>query len=117
MSDADSPLVAPFGQRRYRPHGERRLRGEDLVQTAAQQVLATGLLGDGSAFTPGIPVWTVEAADELVDAFVKQPDEGSGSFLVKLKDQLAGCSDTALQLAAELQYLTILPLSDMKPEK
>lgn len=103
-----------IGQRNLRPHGERERLGELVVQEAAARVLAAGLGGDDSAFTPGRPVWTAANAAELVAAFVDKPDLGAGNFLVKLESQLAGCSPHALQLAAELQYLTVLPLHDMK---
>ena len=103
-----------IGQRRLRPHGERENRGELIVQEAAAKVLGAGLGGDASAFTPGRAVWTMATARELVAAFVDKPDLGAGTFLGKLESQLEGCSPQALQLAAELQYLTVLPLLDMK---
>ncbi len=86
------------------------------MQEAAQRVLAVGLGADDSVVTPGVPVWSLETAEELVAAFVDRPDAGTGTFLVKLREQLAGVSPRALQLAAELQYLTLLPLADRTPD-
>ncbi len=103
-----------IGQRALRPHGERANRGELLVQRAAATVLAAGLDGD-SAFIPGEPVWTTGAADELAAAVA--PDPGKAPYLQKLQTALEGCSMAALHLAAELQYLSFLPLHDMKGEK
>lgn len=105
-----------IGERPRREHGTRNQRGEQKVQSAAAIVLRRGVVEGDSAFTPGLPVWTAPAAAELERAFVDNPDLGPGSFLEKLRGQLAGCSPTALQLAAELQYLSVLPLSDLKVE-
>jgi 5-methylcytosine-specific restriction enzyme B len=104
---------AQVGQRPVRIHGNRDARGEEAIEVAAASVLAAGLLADGSAFTPGRAVWTAAAASELVEAFVKSPDAGRGDFVSKLRRQVGDCSPEAIQLLAELQFLTILPLSDM----
>ncbi|WP_432984101.1 McrB family protein [Dactylosporangium sp. CA-233914] len=81
---------------------------ELLVYTAADDVLKAGLANDGSAFTPGRAVWTAAAADALVAAFVEQRDAGQGSFVGKLRGQLAGVAPEAIQLMAELIYLHLL---------
>lgn len=44
------------------------------------------------------------AAEELVDRVVKQADGGAGTFSSKLEGQLAGVSEDAVQVAAELLY-------------
>jgi len=72
---------------------------------------------DDSVFTPGSPVWTVDAASELEVSFVQRPDESGKSFEQKLDDQLAGVSDAAIQLFAELWALSLAPLNDYKPDK
>lgn len=117
MSNPGSLDAVAIGQRAVRVHGARDQRGEEAIQQAAAQVLAAGLLSDGSAFTPDRSVWTPAAAAELVKAFVASPDAGSGDFVTKLHRQVGECSPAAVQLVAELQYLTILPLSDMTGEK
>ncbi|WP_433213246.1 AAA family ATPase [Dactylosporangium sp. CS-047395] len=81
---------------------------EELVYQAARRVLEAGLAEDGSAFTPGRPVWTAEAAEALYAAFVQQPDAGRGSFVDKLAGQLAGAPPAAIQLMAELIYLHLV---------
>ncbi len=109
--------MAAIGERPVRFHvPELERRAEERIQQAAQAVLAT-CLGGGSAFTPGVRLWGPGPAAELHEHFVEKPNTGPGTFLTKLKSQIAGCSDTAVQLAAELQYLTILPLHDMTPDK
>ena len=81
-----------IGERPRREHGNRNQRGEEKVQEAAATVLKLGLVDGHSAFTPGSPVWTAEAAAELERAFVDKPDLGPRSFPEKLRSQLAGCS-------------------------
>src|SRR5436190_4895649 len=108
---------APIGQRPIRIHGDREPRGEAAIEEAAARVLAAGLLQDGSAFTPGRAIWTAAAARELSEAFVDAPEVGSGDFLSKLRRQTEDCAPETLQLVAELQYLTILPLMDLSGPK
>ncbi|MFI5905973.1 McrB family protein [Dactylosporangium sp. NPDC051541] len=81
---------------------------EEPVYAAARKVLQAGLAADGSAFTPGQPVWTAAAADALHTALAGQPDTAHGSFETKLKAQLYGLGPDAIQLMAELFYLHLL---------
>ena len=83
------------------------------VEAAARQVFSA-LWGRDSAFTPGVPIWTAAHAEELVEHFVSQIDVSGASFDDKLAKQLAGVSDGAIQLFAELYYLDLLPLADYK---
>ncbi|MDS2171339.1 AAA family ATPase [Nesterenkonia sp. CL21] len=73
------------------------------------------IIAADSVFSPGTPVWTSEAAQELKAAFVDRPDVGSRSFEEKLAAQLHGVSDTAVQLFAELWCLSLAPLADYAP--
>ncbi len=59
----------------------------------------------GSLFTPGVPIWTTATLTELKQRFIDQPDESDTTFEVKLTKQLAGASDAALQLMAEMLYI------------
>jgi 5-methylcytosine-specific restriction protein B len=81
---------------------------EKMIYDCASRVLAAGLGADDSAFTPGRPVWTAQAAETLRRAFVDQPDYGRGSFVKKLGGQLATAEPAAIQLMAELIYLHLL---------
>src|SRR5680860_1234305 len=83
------------------------------VEAAAHEVF-NALWGRDSAFTPGVPIWTADHAEELVEHFVDQPDVSGASFDDKLAKQLASVSDGAIQLFAELYYLDLLPLGDYK---
>ena len=65
-----------------------------------------------SVFTPGQEVWSLANSQELERAFVDRPDLGARSFDQKLKDQLSGASDGALQLFAEVWCLSLAPLAD-----
>jgi hypothetical protein len=58
---------------------------------------------------PGQPVWTAGHTEELYREFVLRPLVGGGSFLGKLSQQLRGSPAVAIQLAAELMYLHLVP--------
>ena len=87
-----------------------------LVHRASHYIETDCLRQDGSLLTPGQPIWTLAHAEELHTHFVQAPDESKRAFRVKLHDQLSHCSPGAIQLAAELLYVNVLPLADQKPE-
>lgn len=74
---------------------------------AAEQWRNRALIDDRSLFS-GEPMNGAAAAQELVEAFVEQPDLGAGTFYEKLETQLATVSADAVQLAAELMYVYYL---------
>src|SRR5690606_34549052 len=76
----------------------------EVVRTVAERCL----LDDGSLFTPGARVWTVENFESLRRHFVDRPDEGSERYIDKLRGQLSGASDDAIQLMAELHFVHLL---------
>ncbi|MFN8035394.1 MAG: AAA family ATPase [Acidimicrobiia bacterium] len=86
----------------------RRRTGDPVVYDAMQVVIDNGLRQDGSAFTPGVAVWTAEQFAALRRFFTEQPDLGKDSYIQKLKGQLAGANDPAIQLMAELHYVHLL---------
>lgn len=59
-------------------------------------------------------VWTADSAALLLRHFVDSPDEGSRSFLQKLKDQLSGISRAAGQLFEELAWLHLVVAAPTK---
>ena len=67
----------------------------------------------GSLFTPGVPIWTIANLTELKQRFIDQPDESATTFEVKLAKQLAGASDAALQLMAEMLYVYYMVADQM----
>jgi len=86
---------------------------DEALYLAARQVLDSGLGEDGSAFTPGRPVWTASVVADLTARFVDAPLLGSDSFIVKLSGQLAGAPLETVQLAAELLYFHLLAPVDI----
>ncbi len=62
-------------------------------------------------------LWTSDNVDYLVTHFVKNPEEGAGTFLEKLEYQLALAPGSAKQLAAEMFWVMYLyPVaSSMQP--
>lgn len=75
------------------------------IEAAGRELIDAGLLRGGSAFTPGHAVWTSESLAELKAAYVDQPGISGASFEDKLSKQLAGATDAAIQLFAEIFYL------------
>lgn len=78
------------------------------MYTAMRVVIDNGLRADGSAFTPGAAIWTADNFNTLHRHFIDQPDLGSDIYLKKLKGQLGGASDPAIQLMVELHYVYLL---------
>lgn len=87
--------------------------GHEIVEYAARTVIDAGLGRGDSAFTPGRPIWSAESTQALFEAFVDHPVAGGESFLGKLRQQLADAPPDAIQLAAELLYLNVLPLNNV----
>lgn len=82
------------------------------VYAAAQRFVDAALRSDDSLFTPGRPIWTTANIDELYRRLVEQPDEGSGSFEEKLRQQLAGAPPEVYQFTGELIYLHLLVIRE-----
>lgn len=84
------------------------------VLSAAQQWIADALIGGGSIFS-GARLWTSDGLDELRRQFTDSPDEGGGSFYVKLEGQMQGASPAAIQLMAEMLWALMLFQTNIKP--
>ena len=82
------------------------------VEAVAARILNECLIQDGSLLTPGVAIWTSELLAELHTHYVAAPDVSAKSFGDKLEIQLAGVSDHARQLFAELYVLNLLPVSE-----
>lgn len=80
---------------------------------AADRFRGAALTTDGSLFTPSRQVWTAAAAEDLYRRFNQRPDTSGDRFDVKLRRQLAGASDTTLQLMAELIFVHFLVVDDI----
>lgn len=77
----------------------------EQVYAVANEIRAVCIRDLGSLLTPSEPVWTSEAAGELVAHFLDAPDTGGGSFVEKLRTQLAEASPSAVRLMAELAVI------------
>lgn len=80
-----------------------RWRNESLLK-------GESLFGSGS-------IWNLDALAELEEFFVKNPDEGTGSFFEKLESQIASASPEAKQLAAEITWVMLLCVANISPQK
>jgi 5-methylcytosine-specific restriction enzyme B len=92
--------------------------GEPAVRRVAGRILADGLRAGGSAFSASHQAWAAGSVDELHAAVVSQDSfaAGSDSFDSRLQGRLAGCSDTAILLCAEILALQMLPVADLKQD-
>lgn len=86
--------------------------GASDVESAARVIFERGWQADGALFSEGQAIWTSSQANELHENFVLRPDVSGDDFMTKFRAQLEPASDGARQLAAELLYLNLLPLSD-----
>lgn len=84
--------------------------GAAPVVEAAQRVFRGGLLSGVASFAPSMVAWNRETAGDLRARFVERPDTSSDTFLVKLRRQLDGVPDETIVLAAELLYVSLVPL-------
>ncbi len=73
------------------------------------------LLEDGSVLSPNLNLWTAAHLAELDAHFVRNLDEGEGSYLDKLQAQLAPASPEARALMAELHWLHLLVTVSVSP--
>jgi 5-methylcytosine-specific restriction protein B len=96
---------------RYNPHHQTA-----ALYSAAQQWLEQSLIGEMSVFTGAPSLWTSLYLDEIDLRFVRNLDEGSGSFIEKLNEQLAGGTPECRQLMAELMWVLGLSPSNIGPE-
>lgn len=82
--------------------------GADLIYPVAEQFVESCLRTDGSLFTPGAPIWSLEVIRDFKQRFADAPD-GSGSFMDQFEGQLNGAPASTVQLAAEMLYVYLLP--------
>lgn len=76
----------------------------------------TCLIEDSSLFTPDKSVWTPSTVADFYKRFVEAPDEGAGSFAEKLDDQLKGASPETIQFTAELLFVHLLGVMDIRQD-
>ncbi len=90
--------------------------GTEPILEAADEWKRRSLIHDQSMFTDE-SLWVPQYIAELDRDFVQKPDLGDRSFMEKLRDQLAGTSGHAKQLAAELLWVMALFPNNMGRDK
>ena len=88
--------------------------GADKIYDAARAWVDSALRSDGSLFTPGKRIWTLEGLAKLRTQFLDRPDGSSDKFYVKLKRQLEGSPPEVYQLMAEVLFVHFLISGNMK---
>lgn len=81
--------------------------GTEQVLHAASTWRDRCLLRDGGMLSDE-PLWTITNLSQLERFFINDPREGPGTFLGKLRDQLAPSDAKAKRLAAELIWVMML---------
>ena len=88
--------------------------------TATDHIRKTALESFDCLFTPERNLWTLQNLMRFHVLFVEGFDDGQGSFLEKLRNQLREADDDVIQLSAELvytqQYFTTLTGPEKKIE-
>jgi len=80
-----------------------------IVYAAIEIVVEQIFHKDGSLFRPDQPIWTEANLRLLNERFIDTPAKAPGqNFIERLKDQLAGASDTIYQLMGELLYAHVV---------
>ena len=88
--------------------------GADKILAAAERWKNVALLNDGSVFSDR-QLWTLDGMETLETHFIKNLDEGQGSYWEKLRLQLEKTSPSVKQLAAEMNWLMLLCPSNIQP--
>lgn len=81
---------------------------------AAGEWRERALLNNGSVLSEN-SLWQLPHLEALEKYFIAQPDEGEGSFLEKLKEQLKSTAGDVKKLAAEMLWLMFLCPSNIGP--
>jgi len=90
--------------------------GRDAVERAAQAVFQRCWVEDGSVFSTGVAIWTPAHLEEIDRSEVGRTRLADTNFIDNLRSQSTTVSDGARQLVAELLYLQVLPLVNIKGE-
>ena len=83
------------------------------IYDAAERFVDQYLRTDGSMFSPGVVVGSLENVNDLHHRFNAQPDAGAASFLDKFEVQLDEADDSVVQLAAELVFVHLIFADDI----
>ena len=86
-------------------------KDEEAIRSAALLFVERGLLQGDSVFAPGRAVWDRAPVEELRSVFIDAPDTDAGTFVEKVKLQMANVTDEARLLMAELACWQLLPIA------
>ena len=78
-----------------------RFRGKAPIYDVASAFKSLCLTQDKSLLWPDNNVWTLENLNSLKESLIDNPDEGEGTFLEKLEEQLDNQSLDVHRLATE----------------
>ena len=93
----------------------RTADGADKIYDAAQAWVDSALRSDGSLFTPGKKIWTLEGLAKLRTQFLDRPDGSSDKFLRQVgRGSLAGSPPEVYQLMAEILFVHFLISGNLK---
>jgi 5-methylcytosine-specific restriction enzyme B len=84
------------------------------ILRAAEHWRLQALQKDGAVFSDK-PLWSLNTLSQIKEYFVNRLDEGEGTFLEKLRSQLAPASPEAKKLAAEMLWVMLLCPSSITP--
>ncbi|MGH4013822.1 MAG: McrB family protein [Pseudonocardiaceae bacterium] len=87
--------------------------GSPEIEAAVRQILDAGLGTGRSVIEPTVAAWRPDVVADMRLRVVDTPDEGSGTFLGKLKAQLDGAPRGTYLITAELLYVQVAPLSNV----
>ena len=93
-----------------------RRAGCEIIYSTAASFRDQCLLEGRSLLWPDVEAWKRENLDSLWNAFLGAPDTGAGSFLDKLRKQLAASSDDVHRIAADLAFFYCLFPTSMSAE-
>ncbi len=95
-----------------------RKTGAENVYEAARKWVDCALKDDGSLFTPGKAIWSLQLLKRLREMFLDSPDVGDGNFFTVLEKQLEGGAPQVYQLMGEALYAHFLIIwkDAMKPD-
>lgn len=93
-----------------------RVQEANEIYQLFEDFLSTSILGDDSFMTDEKGVFTIEALEEVIDRFIKNPIKGKGSFDDKITKQLGSdkVSDSARLVMAHAIWLWCMAPNDFR---
>lgn len=95
---------------RFNPHHET-----EALYAASAEWFDKSWKNGSSILSDEADLWSTIHLEELYQLFVQQPDEGTGAFIAKLRDQLSEGSPSCKRLMAELMWVLNLFPSNIGP--